>query len=194
VRTKLWFGAGRIWCGAASPPVRRWPAYQHGGRDRHWTVCRWGWQFSGTQEVDEAYVPFFGAFGADWDNSVALRWSASPLGMLWPEMDVAVMSAGGGGLTATTRRPIIIIAASAKARAEPRWARPAVLGRPSLPAVGHAPWGRFWPGVLPGAGGLAAGSDGCSSPAEASGAAADPNHHEPYSPLHQHPASALVLG
>jgi hypothetical protein len=42
-------------------------------------------------------VPFFGAFGADWDNSVALRWSASPLGMLWPEMDVAVMSAGGGG-------------------------------------------------------------------------------------------------
>jgi hypothetical protein len=60
--------------------------------------------------------------------------------------------------------------------------------------VGHAPWGRFWPGVLPGAGGRAAGSDGCSSPAEASGAAADPNHHEPYSPLHQHPDSALVFG
>jgi hypothetical protein len=26
-----------------------------------WTIYRWGWQFSGSQALDEAYVPFFGA-------------------------------------------------------------------------------------------------------------------------------------
>jgi hypothetical protein len=34
--------------------------------------------------VDEAYVPFFGAFGAAWDDAMVVRWSANPLGMLWP--------------------------------------------------------------------------------------------------------------
>jgi hypothetical protein len=29
-----------------------------------------GWQFSGTQGLDEAYVPFFGAFGADSDEAM----------------------------------------------------------------------------------------------------------------------------
>jgi len=28
-----------------------------------WTVYRRAWQFSGAQGLDEAYVPFFGAFG-----------------------------------------------------------------------------------------------------------------------------------
>ena len=32
----------------------------------NWTIHRWGWQFSGTQGLDEAYVPFFGVFGAAW--------------------------------------------------------------------------------------------------------------------------------
>jgi hypothetical protein len=35
--------------------------------------------------LDEAYVPFFGAFGTVWP----MPKSANPLGMLWPEMDAA---------------------------------------------------------------------------------------------------------
>lgn len=29
-----------------------------------WTIYRWGWQFTGSQKLDEAYVPFLGAFAA----------------------------------------------------------------------------------------------------------------------------------
>ena len=54
-----------------------------------WTIYRWGWQLSGTQGLDEAYVPFFGAFGTAWDDAIVARRSANPLGMLWPEMDAA---------------------------------------------------------------------------------------------------------
>jgi hypothetical protein len=25
-----------------------------------WSIYRWGWQFSGSEGLDEAYVPFFG--------------------------------------------------------------------------------------------------------------------------------------
>jgi hypothetical protein len=32
--------------------------------------------------LDEAYVPFFGAFGTAWDDAMIARWSANPLGML----------------------------------------------------------------------------------------------------------------
>ena len=35
--------------------------------------------------LDEAYVPFFGAFGVAGDDAMVARWSANPLGMLWPE-------------------------------------------------------------------------------------------------------------
>ena len=31
-----------------------------------WTIYRWGWQFTGSEGLDEAYVPFFGAFGPMW--------------------------------------------------------------------------------------------------------------------------------
>ena len=61
-----------------------------------WSIYKWGWQFSGSQALDEAYVPFFGAFGAAWDDAMVARWSANPLGMLWPDVDAAFMSAGGG--------------------------------------------------------------------------------------------------
>jgi hypothetical protein len=61
-----------------------------------WSIYRWDWQFSGSQALDEAYVPFFGAFGAAWDDAMVARWSANPLGMLWLGRDAAVMSAGGG--------------------------------------------------------------------------------------------------
>jgi hypothetical protein len=28
------------------------------------SICRWGWQFLSCEALDEAHVPFFGAFGA----------------------------------------------------------------------------------------------------------------------------------
>jgi hypothetical protein len=44
------------------------------------------------------FVPFFGAFGAAWDDAMVARWSDNPFGMLWPEMDAAfVTSAETGG-------------------------------------------------------------------------------------------------
>jgi hypothetical protein len=42
-----------------------------------------GWIiFSGSQALDEAYMPFFGAFGAACDYATVARGSANPLGML----------------------------------------------------------------------------------------------------------------
>ena len=41
-------------------------------------------------------MPFFGAFGTAWDDAMVARWSANPLGMLWPEMDAAFVMSGGG--------------------------------------------------------------------------------------------------
>jgi hypothetical protein len=43
-----------------------------------WTIYKSGWQFSGSQALDEACVPFFGAFGAAWDDGMVARWSANP--------------------------------------------------------------------------------------------------------------------
>jgi hypothetical protein len=43
-----------------------------------WTMYRWGWQFTGSEGLDEAYVPFFGAFGAAWDDGMV----ALPLALL----------------------------------------------------------------------------------------------------------------
>jgi hypothetical protein len=39
-------------------------------------------QFFGSQTLDEAHVPLFGAFGATWEGAVVARRSANPLGML----------------------------------------------------------------------------------------------------------------
>jgi hypothetical protein len=61
------------------------------------TIYKWSWQFSGSQALDEAYVPFFGAFGAAWDDAMVARWSPNPLGMLWPELDAAFVTSGGSG-------------------------------------------------------------------------------------------------
>jgi hypothetical protein len=59
--------------------------------------CRPGldWQFCGSHALDEAYVLSVGAFGAAWDDGMVARWSANPLGMLWPEMDAALATSGG---------------------------------------------------------------------------------------------------
>jgi hypothetical protein len=78
-----------------------------------WTIYRWGWQLSGTQGLDEAYVPLFGAFGAARDDAMVARWSANSLGILWPEVDAAFMTSGGGngGPPAAARRPVVIGAA-----------------------------------------------------------------------------------
>jgi hypothetical protein len=57
-------------------------------------------------------VPFFGAFGATWDDAMVARWSASPLGMLWPETDAAFVTPGdGGGPPVAARKPVVIVAA-----------------------------------------------------------------------------------
>jgi hypothetical protein len=56
-------------------------------------------------------VPFFGAFGAAWDDAMVARWSANPLGMLSPER-AAFVTSGGGGPPAVTGRPVVIVAGS----------------------------------------------------------------------------------
>jgi len=56
-------------------------------------------------------VPFFGAFGAAWHDGMVARWSANPLGMLWPQMDAAgPMSGGGGDPSAVAQRPLVVVA------------------------------------------------------------------------------------
>ena len=45
-----------------------------------WTIYRWGWQFTGSEGLDEANVPFFGAFGAAWDDAMVARRSATRSG------------------------------------------------------------------------------------------------------------------
>ena len=42
------------------------------------------------------------------------RWSANPLGMLWPEMDAAFVTSGGanGGQPAAPRRTVVVVAGS----------------------------------------------------------------------------------
>ena len=47
--------------------------------------------------LDEAYVPFFGAFGTARDDAIIARWSANPLAMLWPGGAAFVTSGGGMG-------------------------------------------------------------------------------------------------
>jgi hypothetical protein len=46
--------------------------------------------------LDEAYVPFFGAFGAVWEDTMVTRRSATRLGALRPEMAAACATSGGG--------------------------------------------------------------------------------------------------
>jgi hypothetical protein len=64
----------------------------------------------GSEVLDHAYVPFFRAFGALWDDAMVARWSGNPLGMLWPEMDAPFVTSGGGGPSASVRRPVVIVA------------------------------------------------------------------------------------
>lgn len=76
------------------------------------TIYRWGWQFTGSEGFDEAYVPFLGAAGAAWDDAMVARRSASPLGTLWPEWmrrsSRRVVAARRP--PAAARRPLIVIA------------------------------------------------------------------------------------
>ena len=41
-------------------------------------------RWSSNDCLDEAYVPFFGAFGTARDDPIIARWSANLLAMLWP--------------------------------------------------------------------------------------------------------------
>ena len=56
-------------------------------------------------------MPLFGAFSAAWDGALVARWSADPLGILWPERDAAFVTSGGGVPPAPARRPVVIVAA-----------------------------------------------------------------------------------
>ena len=90
-------------------PVGRRPAHQHHGRDRHrrWPLYRFGYQFTGSEALDEAYVPFFGGFGTAWDDAMVARWSADPLAMLWPGKGSGARGVGWwgtGGRSATGGR------------------------------------------------------------------------------------------
>jgi hypothetical protein len=52
--------------------------------------------------LDEAYVPFFGAFGAARSDAMTARLRGNRLGIFWPEMAAALIaSSGGGGLPPT---------------------------------------------------------------------------------------------
>ena len=53
-------------------------------------------RWSSNDCLDEAYVPFFGAFGTARDDATIARWSANPLVMVWPEMNAAFVTSGGG--------------------------------------------------------------------------------------------------
>ena len=57
-------------------------------------------------------MPFFGAFGAAWDDAMVARWNTNPLGMLWPEPDSVFAASGGRGGSITAPRPVVIITAT----------------------------------------------------------------------------------
>jgi hypothetical protein len=66
----------------AGAAVHRWSAHHTVAvtAANSWTIYRWGWQFTGSEALDEAYMPFVGAFRAAWDDAMVARWSANPRG------------------------------------------------------------------------------------------------------------------
>jgi hypothetical protein len=74
---------------------------------------RYRWQFSRSRVLDEACLPLLAEIDAAWYDAMVARWSANPLGMIWPERDAALLAGkdGGGGLPTAARRPVVIIAA-----------------------------------------------------------------------------------
>ena len=62
--------AGRRWCGRVPDGVSA--TVRCRSRLRR--------QFSSSQALDEVYVPFFGAFGAAWDDAMVARWNVIPSG------------------------------------------------------------------------------------------------------------------
>ena len=60
----------------ACAPIRRSHCY------RQLVDLEWGWQFFSIEALDEAYVPFFGAFGAAWDDVMVAHWRANPVAMV----------------------------------------------------------------------------------------------------------------
>ena len=87
--------------GGAGPPLRDLACSVQLSRDGE---CRAG--------LGEAYVPFFSAFRTAWNNSMFVRWSANPLGMLWPEIDAALIASNGGSVPPATPRRQVVIAGS----------------------------------------------------------------------------------
>jgi hypothetical protein len=83
--------------------ICRQPVHQRSRGDgvRGWTIPRWGWQFSTSQALDEAYVPFFGAFGTAWDDAMVARWSANPF---WHALAGDGCGVGSGGWAEAARQ------------------------------------------------------------------------------------------
>jgi hypothetical protein len=75
---------------------RHQPARQHGCGHRHGgrAIYRWGWQFTGSEGLNEGYVSYFGAFEAAWDDAMVAAGGPSPLKILWPEMHAAFVVSG----------------------------------------------------------------------------------------------------
>ena len=66
--------------------------------------------------LDEAYVPFFGAFGTARDDAIIARWSANPLAMLWPGGAALWLQVAEWEPPAAVQHPVVIIAAAGRGR------------------------------------------------------------------------------
>jgi hypothetical protein len=59
--------------------------------------------------LDGAYVPFFGAFGAAWDDAMVARGSANLLAIVWLEIDAARTALVLGQARSPGRRMIFAV-------------------------------------------------------------------------------------
>jgi hypothetical protein len=109
--TAGWHTLARVWDGREVRQYVDGLRNQHhcGDRDRQLAALPLRLSVHRQRALDEAYVPFFGAFGATWDDAMVVRWGANPLGMLWPDMDAAFVTSGGVP-PAAARRPVVVIA------------------------------------------------------------------------------------
>ena len=96
---------------AAGPPIPRWAGHQHNwdrGTTGSWTIYRWGWQFTGSEGLGEAYLPPSGRSGPPgtmpWSPAGAPIPSACS-GREWMRHWTSIRSGGQPRATAIARRP-----------------------------------------------------------------------------------------
>jgi hypothetical protein len=62
---------------------------------KEWPLYRFGYQFTGAEALDEGPTCRSSAPSVTaWDHAMVARGSAHPVGILWPEMDTALVAAG----------------------------------------------------------------------------------------------------